>query len=234
MLGDRHERLRDALSDSDVFGALTDEELDGLIGYGLPTVHPKNHVIFQKGDPGDSLMVVLSGRVKISTLSPDGKEAVLNFIGSGQSFGEIAMFDGKPRSADATAIETSEMFVLRRADVQNFLVGHPEIAFRIIGILCERVRRTSDKLEAAVTLNMTPRIARALVELSRTYGRPCADGLLIDLKLSQRELGGYIGLARENVNRQLTAWRHDGLVSTDDGRILIHDLKVLQRIADQG
>jgi CRP-like cAMP-binding protein len=234
MVGERHARLRDALSDSDVFGALTDEELDSLIGFGTPVSHGKNHVIFQKGDPGDSLMVVLSGRVKISTLSADGKEAVLNFIEPGQSFGELAMFDGKPRSADATAIEATELFVLRRVDVETFLVRFPAIAFRIIGILCERVRRTSSKLEAAVTLNMTPRIARALVDLARIYGRPCPDGLRIELKLSQRELGGYVGLARENVNRQLTAWRQDGIISITEGHIIIHELKMLQRIAEQG
>lgn len=232
MAGERHIRLRDALGDSDVFGALTDDELERLITYGTTILHTKGHVIFQKGDAGDSLAVVLSGRIKISSLSQDGREAVLNFIEPGQSFGEIALFDGKPRTADATALEASELFVLRRTDVQDFLVRQPEIAFRIIGILCGRIRRTSEKLEAAVTLNMAPRIAKGLCELARNYGRKCPEGLRIELKLSQRELGGFVGLARENVNRQLTVWRNDNLLLIEDGYIIIRDLKALERIAE--
>jgi CRP/FNR family cyclic AMP-dependent transcriptional regulator len=234
MVGDRQTRLRDALADSDVFGSLTDAELDRLIGYGHVIRHPKNRAILQKGDPGDSLMVVLAGRVKISNVSPEGKEAVLNFIEAGQSFGELALFDGKPRSADATAIEPTELFVLRRSDVLAFIERHPEVAFRAIGILCERVRHTSELLEESITLTMPARLARGLLRLAKTYGRPAPDGLLIELKLSQRELGGYIGLARENINRQLMQWRQDGLLTVEEGRIVILNRKALQRIADSG
>ncbi len=231
---DRNKRLRESLADSDVFGALTDEEVDRLINYGNPVRHSRNHVIFQKGEPGDSLMVVLSGRVKISNVSAEGKEALLNFIEPGHSFGELAMFDGKPRSADATAAEPSELFVLRRADVLTFLERHPEIAFRIIGILCERVRRTSELLEESVTLNMPTRLARMLLRLARIYGRSHPDGMHIELKLSQRELGSYVGLARENINRQLAIWRNDGIASIEDGIIILHDVKALERIAAAG
>jgi CRP/FNR family cyclic AMP-dependent transcriptional regulator len=234
MLGDRQTRLREALADSDVFGSLTDEEIDRLIAYGNPVRHPKNRSIFQKDDPGDSLMVVLSGRVKISNVSAEGKEAVLNFIEPGRSFGELALFDGKPRSADATAIEPCELFVLRRADVLTFIERHPEVAFRAIGVLCERVRRTSELLEDSITLTMPARLARGLLRLAKVYGRTGPDGVRIELKLSQRELGGYIGLARENINRQLMLWRQDGVLAVEDGRIVILDVKALQRIADSG
>lgn len=231
---ERNRRLRESLADSDVFGALTDEELDRLIAYGNPVRHARNHIIFQKGESGDSLMVVLTGRVKISNLSAEGKEALLNFIEPGHSFGELAMFDGKPRSADATAIEPSELFVLRRADVLTFLERHPEIAFRIIGILCERVRRTSELLEESVTLNMPTRLARMLLRLAKIYGKQYPDGIHIELKLSQRELGSYVGLARENINRQLAQWRHDGIASIEEGIIVLHDARALERIAAAG
>jgi CRP-like cAMP-binding protein len=232
MVGDRRERLRDALADSDVFGSLTDDELDRLIAYGNVVRHPKSRSILQKGDAGDSLMVVLSGRVKISNVSTEGKEAVLNLIEPGQSFGELALFDGKPRSADATAIEPTELFVLRRADVLAFIERHPEVAFRTIGVLCERVRRTSELLEESITLTMPARLARGLLRLARAYGRPSPDGLVIELKLSQRELGGYIGLARENINRQLMQWRQEGLLTVEEGRIVVLDRKALERIAE--
>ena len=228
------EAIRDALADSDVFGALADDELDRLVAYGRRIRHPAGRVIFQKGDPGDSLMVVLSGRIKIGTLSPDGREAVLGFIEPCRSFGEIALLDGKPRSADATAVTPVELFVLHRADVMSFIERHPGIALRIIGMLCAKLRRTTEMVEDHVLRQMEGRIARALLRLADDYGRPCAEGVRIELRLSQRELGGIVGLARENVNRQLATWRGRGFLTIDRGTITLRDLAALRRIAEEG
>ncbi len=225
------EAIREALADSDLFGALAEEELDRLLAFGRRVRYPAGKVIFQKGDPGDSLMVVLSGRIKIGTLSAEGREAVLSFIEPCRSFGEVALLDGKPRSADATAVTAVELFVLRRADVMTFIERHPGIALRIIGMLCAKLRRTTEMVEDHVLLQMEARIARALLRLAAEYGRPCADGVRIELRLSQRELGGIVGLARENVNRQLAAWRGRGLLSIERGTITLRDLERLRGIA---
>ena len=225
------EAIREALADSDLFGALAEEELDRLLAFGRRVRYPAGKVIFQKGDPGDSLMVVLSGRIKIGTLSAEGREAVLSFIEPCRSFGEVALLDGKPRSADATAVTAVELFVLRRADVMSFIERHPGIALRIIGMLCAKLRRTTEMVEDHVLLQMEARTARALLRLAAEYGRPCADGVRIELRLSQRELGGIVGLARENVNRQLAAWRGRGLLSIDRGTITLRDLERLRGIA---
>ncbi len=225
------EAIREALADSDLFGALAEEELDRLLAFGRRVRYPAGKVIFQKGDPGDSLMVVLSGRIKIGTLSAEGREAVLSFIEPCRSFGEVALLDGKPRSADATAVTAVELFVLRRADVMTFIERHPGIALRIIGMLCAKLRRTTEMVEDHVLLQMEARTARALLRLAAEYGRPCADGVRIELRLSQRELGGIVGLARENVNRQLAAWRGRGLLSIERGTITLRDLERLRGIA---
>ncbi len=225
------EAIRDALADSDVFGALEDEELARLVGYGRRVRYPAGRVIFQKGDPGDSLMVVLSGRIKIGTLSPDGREAVLSFIEPCRSFGEVALLDGKPRSADATAVTPVELFVLHRADVMSFIERDPGIALRIIGMLCAKLRRATEMVEDHVLLQMEARIARALLRLAAEYGRPCKGGIRIELRLSQRELGGIVGLARENVNRQLAAWRARGLLTVTRGTITLCDPEALRAIA---
>ena len=228
------ERAREALADSDVFGSLTDDELDRLIGYGTTTTYRSGQVIFQKGDPGDSLAVVLGGRVKISTVSLDGREALLTFVDPGHSFGEIALLDGKPRSADATAVEATELFVLKRRDLLAYLEQHPEIALRIIGVLCQRLRRTTEILEDVFLLQMGPRIAKALLRLVADYGRRCPDGSVrIEVKLSQRELGSYVGLARENVNRQLGAWRGEGIIAFEAGHIVVRRLDRLKAIAEE-
>ena len=233
MAEDRQTRIRDALADSDVFGALTDEELDRLIAYGNTATHARGKMILQKGDPGDSLMVVLSGRVKISTMSIDGRESVLNFVEPGRSFGEIAIFDGKPRSADATAMEPSELFVLRRSDLIGFIERQPEVTFRVIGMLCEKLRRTTEQMEESTLLHMAPRVAKGLLRLASTYGRRQGERIRIELKLSQRELGGYVGLARENINRQLATWRSEGLITMADGYITLEDPARLRVIAEE-
>ncbi len=225
------EVIREALADSDLFGALEEEELDRLLGYGRRLRHPAGRVIFQKGDPGDSLMVVLSGRIKIGSFSADGREAVLSFIEPYRSFGEVALLDGKPRSADATAVTDVELFVLHRADMMGFIERHPGIALRIIGMLCAKLRRATEMVEDHVLLQMEARIARALLRLATDYGRPCDEGVRIELRLSQRELGGIVGLARENVNRQLAAWRARGLLSITRGTITLHHPEALRSIA---
>ena len=232
MIDERRNEIRDGLADSDVFGALYDEELDELIDYGQTIQVTAGKIIFQRDDPSDSVMIVLTGRVKIYNVSAEGKEAVLNFIDEGQCFGEIGMLDGKGRSADASAISASELFVLKRADVTSFIEKHPEVAWRVIGVLCAKLRRTTEMMEDSVLLNMAPRIAKSLLRLANDYGRRQGEAIRIELRLSQRELGGYVGLARENINRQLRAWRQDGLIAMDGGHITIVDMDGLKQVAD--
>ena len=176
-------------------------------------------------------MVVLSGRVKISNLSAEGREILLAYVEPGRVFGEIALLDSKPRTAGATAVQPTELFVSRRAAVMGFLEEKPLVAIRLIGVLCQKLRRTTAMLEEKVLLNMAPRVARGLLRLAAEHGRKTPDGLLIDLKMSQSELGAYVGLSRENVNRQLSAWRDGGIVSQQGGRVLIHALKDLEALA---
>jgi CRP-like cAMP-binding protein len=228
------ERVREALAESDFFGSLTEEEIDRLVSFGTMVKVPAGRTIFQKGDPGDSLAVVVSGRVRIGTVTPEGREAVLNFVEPGQTFGEMAILDGKPRSADATALEPCELFCLKRRDVLAFLEQHPEVALRVVGVLCQRLRRTTEMVEDAALRAMAPRIARALLRLAADHGRPVADGVRIELELSQRELGAYCGLARENVNRQLSLWREAGLVRQEGRRLVLRDRPALEKIAADG
>ncbi|MCX7631127.1 MAG: Crp/Fnr family transcriptional regulator [Geminicoccaceae bacterium] len=231
---DKLGRVREALADSDLFGCLTEDEIDRLLAFGTIVKVPAGKVIFQKGDPGDSLAVVISGRIRIGTVSPEGREAVLNFIEPGETFGEMAILDGKPRCADATAIEPCELFCLRRRDVLAFLEAHPEVALRVIGVLCQRLRRTTEMVEDANLRAMGPRVARALLRLAADHGRPVREGIRIELDLSQRELAAYCGLARENVNRQLSSWREAGLLRTDGRRLVLVDRPALERIAADG
>ncbi len=130
---------REFLARHDLLGHLTPEELDHLLAPARVERLDEGRVLFRKGDPGDRLYVVLSGRISIGTTSEAGKEVVFNVLGRGEVFGEIALLDGKARTADATAMAESHLLVLERADFMPFLERHPEVAARLIAVLCERV-----------------------------------------------------------------------------------------------
>lgn len=225
--------IRDALADSDVFGALYDDEIDKLAEYGSMRTVTSGRTILQRGDPGDSMMIVLSGRVKVSNISSDGKEAILNFIDEGRCFGEIALLDGKERTADVSAMEKTELLVLRRGEVVRFIETHPDVALRMIGVLCQKLRRTTELVEDGMLLGMAPRVARTLLRLARDYGSKTAEGLRIELRLSQRELGSLAGTAREVVNRQLRSWKDEGVISIEGGKLTILDQQTLQDMAEE-
>jgi len=126
------------------------EELSRLAASATLVRHRAHATIFQKGDLGGSMMAVVTGRVKICTYSPDGKELVLNIIDRGGLFGEIALLDGQPRSGDAVALEDTELLVLERTRLMPFLTANPEIPTRLIAVLCQRLRQTSEALEDAL------------------------------------------------------------------------------------
>ena len=219
--------VAEALGESQLFGALVEEELAALVRLGTLVRYPAGQIIFAKGDPGDSLMIVLEGRIKIGSLTAEGREIVLNLIEPGQVLGEVAALDGRPRTMGAIAAEPVQIFVLRRKAVLAFLEAKPTVAIRLIGVLCQKLRRTTEMFEEKL-LGMAPKVARGLLRLAAEHGRRTPEGLLIDLKLSQSELGAIIGVSRENFNRQFAVWRESGIVSRRGGRVVIHAPQALE------
>ncbi len=197
------------------------EELERIERHVRVQRHRANDVIFEKGDPGIGMMAVLQGRIKIRVTSPDDREMVLNIIDEGQVFGEIALLDGKERTADAVAMMPSELLVLDRRDFIPFFGRHPETCMKLIEVLCQRLRQTSEQLEDAVFLLQSARLGKTLLRLAEKYGQEIGDGVRIDLKLSQREFGNLVGIRREAMNRQLAEWRESGLITVDGGYITI-------------
>ncbi|MDH3658613.1 MAG: Crp/Fnr family transcriptional regulator [Alphaproteobacteria bacterium] len=207
---------------------LDESALDRLLAVAGERGFGNGQVIFQKGDPGTSMMAVLSGRVRISAYSEDGREIILNIVEPGQLFGEIALLDGKERSADATAMGKTALLVLDRRDFLPFLERNPKIAVQLIEVLCSRLRRTSEMVESIAFLDFGARLARLLLQMSEHYGVETNAGLLIDLKISQADLGNLIASTRESVNRQLSAWTQEGVIAIDHGKITILDREILE------
>jgi len=227
------ERVRPFLRNNTFFGSLPDNALDALIRTGHTRRFARGDTICRRGDPGDSVMVVLSGRLKITNVTMDAKEVVLNFIGAGDINGEIAALDGKERTADVIALEPGELFVVHARDLVPMLVAHPAALLEVVQILCDKLRSASAIIEDN-TLEMRARMAKGLLRLVEQHGRKAQNGIHLDLTLSQRELGAYLSLSRENVSRQLGWLREAKVIDVVGAHIIITDGRQLDAIAQRG
>jgi CRP-like cAMP-binding protein len=215
------EAKRAALLASPLFQAMKASEIDEILKLSTEKRWPRGATIFQKGDDGSSMMAVLNGRVRVSAVSADGREVTLNVINPGEIFGEIALLDGKPRSADATATEETTLLVVERKQFLPFLKQNDDLYLRLLAVLCDRLRRTSLALEGIALFDLPARLARLLLKLAEDYGRTVPEGTRIDMKLSQRDLSTLVASSRESVNKQLRIWREDGVVLFDGGYLVL-------------
>ena len=183
--------------------------------------------IFQKGDPGDCLFAVCSGTIRIGSHSIDGKDAVLNLIQPGEIFGEIALLDGRPRTADAQAVSDCELMVIDRRDFMPMMAREPELALRVIEMLCARLRHTSQQVEDMTFLDLPARLAKTLLWLAASSRFTVSR----KITLTQRELGEMIGMTRESINKQLRAWEERNWISLQRGSIVVLDPAALAALA---
>lgn len=212
-----------------IFQALTPKMLERVASHATRRTVTRGTTLFHKGDPGNSLILVVSGQVKISVLSPDGREAVLNVIHPGEVLGEIALLDGRPRTADAVALTDCELMMVDRRDFTPFLRDNPDVALKLIEVLCGRLRHTSEQVEDVIFLDLPGRLAKTLLYLmARSGQKPPAP-----LSITQREIGQMIGMSRESANKQLRAWAERGWLRVERGRIVVLNGEALATIADQ-
>jgi len=221
-----------ALIQHELLDQISAAERDQLLALGVERRFNDGQLIFQRGDPGNSMMLVLEGQVKISILSEEGKELIFSMIQPGECFGEIALLDGHPRSADATAVGKCVLFTLMRQDFIAFLERHPCVAIRVMALLCRRIRTLSVLTEQQAFENLPIRLARLLIKLAETQGVVLPAGIRIANKISQQEIGNRIVASRESVNKQLRAWRTQELLTIEQGYITLLQPAVLKRLAN--
>ena len=214
-----------------IFRDLEPEALDQLCRYAKHTVLKRGATLFAKDDPGNSLYAVISGTVKISVSSPEGRNAILNLIGPGGTFGEMSVLDGQPRSADATANTNCEIFVIDRRDFLPFVRSQPTLAMKFIELLCERVRRTSEQVEQVILQDLPGRLASALLGLTEK-GKPDPESRTI--VITQQEISEMVGMTRESINKQLRAWAMRSWVRLEHGAIVVLDASALRELAEAG
>jgi CRP/FNR family transcriptional regulator, cyclic AMP receptor protein len=185
--------------------------------------------IFLMDSPGDSLMAVLSGNVRISVPSAEGKEIVLAILRPGEVVGEIAVLDGQGRTADARALTDCTLALLYRRDVLSFFERHPDAWPRLVEVLCERLRATDQHIAEVALLELPARLARALLRISSEHGAASRPS---DIALTQRELGNIVGASRESVNKCLSDWQRRGIVRIEENIIKVADRTALAKYAD--
>lgn len=219
------------LSRTELFGGLPPEARAKVAQLCTRKRLPGRQVVFYEGDPGREMYIVASGRLKISTISEDGKELGFFILHEGDLFGELALLDGETRSVTVTTIGPCELLVLRQIDFQTLLREHSNIGLRLLSILAGKVRATTSLYESSVFIEIPGRLAAKLLALAEEHGQDMEEGVLIDVKLSQYELGTLINASRESVNKQLKIWEGSGIIALRGGRILIRDAEALESLA---
>ncbi len=215
-----------------LFDKLQPEELKELFTRLKRRNYRHGEIIFHKDDNGSTMYIIADGSVKISVPSERGEEIILSILGRGESFGELSLFDSKPRSATVTCAGATEVFVLFRDDFIDFVTKHPRLAINIISSLSQRLRRTDNLVEDVVFLDIPARLAKKLLELSRSHGKIHPDGSVeIELRLTQLDIANMLGTTRESVNRQLVAFQERGFITIDRQRItLLKPVELEKRI----
>ncbi|NQU03453.1 MAG: Crp/Fnr family transcriptional regulator [Syntrophaceae bacterium] len=217
------------LKSIDLFSSLNSEDTERLAALLRKRSLKKGEVLFRKGDEGIALYIVQKGSVRIVLPSRMGDEVSPAIFTEGDFFGEMALLDGMPRSADAVALEQTEVLALNRRDFLAFLQNNEMAIKAIFSYLSMRLRKTDDLLEDAYFLNISTRFARRLVELAQKRGRTGQDeNIEIDLRLNQSDLASIVGTTRESINKELRVLRERGIVHMAESKIRILDMKRLE------
>jgi CRP/FNR family cyclic AMP-dependent transcriptional regulator len=216
------------LAQGALFAGLSAQQLGVLASSLRRRGYHRGEVIFRQDDPGTILYLIESGAVKIVLLSPAGKEVILALLRPGDFFGELALLDGEPRSADAIAHESSDLLLLHREDFLRFLETQPMAAESLLAAVGRRLRRTDQLVHDAAFLDVPARLARTLLELVGQSGLEKQESPG-SLRLTQSELAGMVGTSRESVNKWLRYYERQGLVHQEKGLITVSKPQELRK-----
>jgi CRP-like cAMP-binding protein len=186
-------------------------------------------VLFRKGDDGSNIYAVLSGVVRITTASSAGKDAIFGLVLPGEIFGEIAVLDGKPRSADAVTVGPCELIIINRRDFIPLLYEYPALGVRFIELLCGRLRHSSEQVEDIVFLDLPRRLAKLILYL---HDRDLPAKAQKTIRITQRELSQMIGASRESTNKQLRTWEHAKIIKMSRGTLAVLAPSALNRLVE--
>ena len=225
----RHRLIRSSY----LFGQVDESVIGRLARMSVVKSLDRRETLFHEGDEADALFAVITGMIRIWIGNETGKELILSLQEPGDAFGEIALLDGLPRTANATALEDTELLMIRRADFLSVLETEPRLARHIIELLCERLRRNTDLLGDFAFSDLARRLARKLNDLALAHGEMTDRETRLGRRFSQTDLARMLGASREAVNKQLGVFAQKGLLRLEEGRLTILDLAGLRKLAGQ-
>lgn len=215
-----------------LFETLNNQALAQIIVAAQPRQWASGTTLFQRGDAGDYLIALTSGRIRLSVGTPQGKELVLRHAEPGDVFGELSLFDGSLRSADATALTASDGYILSRRDFEKIADREPDLRIAVTHYLCRMLRDTTEHLEGLALYNLEARVARfLLVTLRQIHGDDLPPNPLLQLDINQSDIAAVLGASRPKVNRALQSLRDAGILQKS-GTALECDVAALTDIAD--
>jgi CRP-like cAMP-binding protein len=215
-----------------LFEALEDGVIDKIAKAAQRSQWPAGVTLFQRGEPGEYLVALTSGRVRLAVGSPQGKELVLRHAEAGDIFGEMSLFDGAPRSAEATALIDSQGYKLARRDFERIARQEPSLSIAAMHYLCRMLRDTTEQLENLALYTLEARVARFLLfTLRQTHGDDLPSNPLLLLTINQSDIAAVLGASRPKVNRTLQALR-DANIIKKSGDALECNVALLQNIAN--
>jgi CRP-like cAMP-binding protein len=215
-----------------VFAGLPEDERERLGSLLRSRRYTRGEVIFLEGDQGTALCLIAEGRIRIQLTGSDGREVVINVYGPGEIFGELALLDGEPRSADAIAQDAARVYWLQREDFAAFLDSHPRAAMTMLASLSRRLRHTTRVVQDATFRDVPARLARVLLDLAARNGQAIPGGIRIESRLTQGELAAMVGASRETVTRALRGFEQRGLIGWEASRIIINQPEQLRARAE--
>jgi CRP/FNR family transcriptional regulator len=215
-----------------LFKHLPDEGLTDLGKKLRQRRFERDQIIFHKNDPGSTLYIIISGKMKIALPSAEGENVLVALLSTGDFFGELSLFDGEPRSATSIAAEPTDILTLDQGDLFEYLMANPMATKEIFAELSLRLRRTDDLLSDAAFCDLSTRLSKRILELAERYGQTLEGGeTKINLRLRQQDLADMVGAMRESVNKMLKTYKMKGLIKAEKSYITIMDQEALERRA---
>ncbi|HTP17799.1 MAG TPA: Crp/Fnr family transcriptional regulator [Streptosporangiaceae bacterium] len=221
----------DVLSRAPLFETLSDADARSLRSGETFIEISRGDRLFSEGDRGEKLYVVLDGKIKLSRAAPDGRENLLSVHGPGEMFGELSLFDPRPRTSSATAVTDAKLAELAHDFLRTWLATRPEVALSLLRALAQRLRRVNDDKADLVFTDVPGRVAKALLDLAERFGVQADGGIQVSHDLTQEELAQLVGASRETVNKALADFAARGWLQLSAKSVLLLDADRLRRRA---
>jgi CRP/FNR family transcriptional regulator, cyclic AMP receptor protein len=223
--------MDEALARSGLFQGVDSTAADELAKEMETVEVRKGEVLFNEGEPGDSLYIVLSGRIKVGRRAADGRQNLIALMGPSDMVGELSLFDPGPRTATATAVVDSRLARLRKQALRPWLTNRPEIAEQLLRVLARRLRRTNNTVADLIFTDVPGRVAKNLLQMAGQFGSRDGGVLRVTHDLTQEEMAQLVGASRETVNKALADFASRGWLRLDGKSVIILDPERLARRA---